>query len=150
MPLVTFFGFCSSSSHAQKITSHFMLSLYISLLSSLKISTKKCFFNPNMPGGVKANPPPPVVFRKLYLLNRGWNPGFLWLLILSQNTCFLKISLNSLSRSEDMKKFPVSISYFRQFSSIFQIFWHYLLTKKLMTSLITDDVNIFSLSTYFK
>ena len=40
--------------------------------------------------------PHPVFFRKMYLLKRGWNPGFLWLLILSQNISFLKISLNLL------------------------------------------------------
>ena len=55
---------------------------------------------------------PFVVFRKMYLLKRGWNPVFLWLLVLSQNTSFLKISLISSSPSEDMKKFSLNISYF--------------------------------------
>ena len=38
------------------------------------------------------------------------------------------------SPSEAMENFSVYISYFHQFSSIFQIFWHFLVTKKLMTS----------------
>ena len=57
---------------------------------------------------------------------------------------------NSLSRSEGMKTFPVSICYFQRFSLIFWIFLHFLATKKLMTSVYTSDVSIFLLSTYFK
>ena len=34
-------------------------------------------------GGGGSNWLPSVVFQKLYLLNRGWNPGFLWILELS-------------------------------------------------------------------
>ena len=34
-------------------------------------------------GGQFDSPPPPVAFWKLYLLKRGYNPGFLWLLKLS-------------------------------------------------------------------
>ena len=45
-------------------------------------------------GGEGGQIDPPVVFQKMYLLKRGWNPDFLWLLILSYNTSFLKISLN--------------------------------------------------------
>ena len=33
-----------------------------------------------------------------------------------------------------LTKFSDNISYFHHFSSIFSIFWHFLLTKKLMTS----------------
>ena len=45
----------------------------------------------------------------------------------------------------------LTIKYFYRFLSIFWIFWHFLFTKKLpMTSLVTDDVSIFSLSIYFK
>ena len=40
---------------------------------------------------------------------------------------------NSSSRSEDMKNYSIIISYFHWFSSIFWIFWHFLVTKKLMT-----------------
>ena len=61
-----------------------------------------------------------------------------------------KIHWNSSSRSEDMKNLSLNISYFHRFSSIFWIFLHFLLTKKLMASLITDDFSIFSLLTYFK
>ena len=49
--------------------------------------------------GVNLTTSPPlllVVFRKMYLLKRGSNPGFLWLLILSYNTSFLKVLLNFL------------------------------------------------------
>ena len=76
----------------------------------------------------------PVFFWKIYLLKKGWNPGFLWLLILSYRTSFLKISLKFLKSFKDMENFSVNISYFHQFSSIFQIFWHFLVTTKLMTS----------------
>ena len=48
---------------------------------------------------------------------------------------------------EAMKNFSVNISYFHRFSSIFGYF---LITKKLISQLITDDVSIFSLSIYFK
>ena len=54
--------------------------------------------------------------------------------------CYLKTNLSwkfhwiSSSRSEDMKRLSVNISYFYQFSSTFRSFWHYLATKKLMTS----------------
>ena len=45
----------------------------------------------------------------------------------------------------------LTIKYFYRFLSIFWIFWDFLFTKKLpMTSLVTDDVSIFSLSIYFK
>ena len=61
-----------------------------------------------------------------------------------------KFHWDSSCLSEVMKNFSVNISYFHQFSSIFWIFWHFLVTKKLMTSLITNHVIIFSLSTYVK
>ena len=47
---------------------------------------------------------------------------------------FWKFHWNSSSRLEDMNNFSVNISYFHQFSSIFRIFWYFLVTKKLMTS----------------
>ena len=47
-----------------------------------------------------------------------------------------------------MTKFSVNISYFHWFSSIFGIFWHFFVIKKVMTQLITDDGSFFSLSTY--
>ena len=40
-------------------------------------------FNPKTAGGGQFEPPPPVVFPKIYLLKRVWNPVFLWLLVLS-------------------------------------------------------------------
>ena len=45
-----------------------------------------------------------------------------------------KFYWNSSSRSEVMKNYSVNISFFHQFSAIFWIFWHFLITKKLMTS----------------
>ena len=45
-----------------------------------------------------------------------------------------KFHWNSTSRSEDMETFFDNISYFHQFLSIFWIFRHFLITKKLMTS----------------
>ena len=38
------------------------------------------------------------------------------------------------SHSEDMKTFSINISYFQRLSSIFWVFWHFVVTKKLMTS----------------
>ena len=54
----------------------------------------------------------PVVFPKLCFLERGWSSDFLWLLILSQITFFLKISL----------KF---IKYFRRHEDFFFNFWYF-------------------------
>ena len=44
-----------------------------------------------------------------------------------------KFHWNSSSRSEVLKNFFVNISYFHRFSSIFWIFWHFLVTEKLIT-----------------
>ena len=41
---------------------------------------------------------------------------------------------NSLSSSEDMKIFSANVSFFHHVSSIFWTSWHFLVTKKLMTS----------------
>ena len=79
--------------------------------------------------------PPPVVFRKIYLLKRGRNLVFFFTFnIILKTQISWKFHWISSSRSEDMEKFSVNISYFQQFFSIFWIFWHYLVTKKLKTS----------------
>ena len=78
--------------------------------------------------------PPPVIFQKMYLLKRRWNPGFLLFLILSQVTSFLEISLKFLKSFRRYEKFICQFRYFYQFSSIFWIFRPFLITKKLMTS----------------
>ena len=80
--------------------------------------------------------PTSVVFRKMYLLKRAWNSGFLWLLILSYHKLHLSWTLHwySSSRPKNMKTFSVDINYFHQFWSILWIFWDFLVTKKLMTS----------------
>ena len=46
-----------------------------------------------------------VAFRKTYLLKRGWNPGFLRLLILSKVTSFLKIYLKFLKSFRSSEEF---------------------------------------------
>ena len=87
-----------------------------------------------------------VVFRKLHLLKRRWNPGFCGFWNCHKSHLFWKEKFfrpskrleefhwNSSSRLEGMKKFPVSISYFHQISSSFWIFWPFRVTKKLMMS----------------
>ena len=69
-------------------------------------------------------------------------------LILSHSKSHIswKFYWNSSSRAEGMKTFSVNISCFNQ-CSIFFDFWHFLVTKKLVTSLIADDLSIFSVST---
>ena len=52
-------------------------------LSNFLRTLEMPLINPKTAGGREGvNFTPAVVFRKLYLLKRGWNPGFLWLLIL--------------------------------------------------------------------
>ena len=46
----------------------------------------------------------------------------------------LKFCCNYSSLSGDVKTFCVNITYFHQFSSLFWIFWHFFVTKKLMPS----------------
>ena len=58
-----------------------------------------------------------------------------------------KFHFNSSICSGDMMIFCVNINYFHQFLSIFWILLCFLVIKNVMTSLITDDVSIFSLST---
>ena len=71
----------------------------------------------------------------MYLLKRRWNAGFLWLLILSiKSHLSWKFHWNSSSRIEDMKNLSANISYFHRFLLILGIFWHFLVTKKLITS----------------
>ena len=65
----------------------------------------------------------PVVFRKTCLLKRGWNPGFLWLLILLYGTSFLKISLNFLKSFRSYEEF---LCLYYLFSSIFINFLDFL------------------------
>ena len=69
---------------------------------------------------------PPVVFQKMYLLKKGSNPGFLWLLVLSWFTSFLKILLKFLQSFGNYEEFLCQY--------IFQIFLHSFVTKKLMMS----------------
>ena len=48
--------------------------------------------------------------------------------------CSWKFHWNSTSCSADMETFFDNISYFHRFLSFFWIFWHFLVTKKLMAS----------------
>ena len=50
-------------------------------LFGLRYINESRFFNPKMAGGTQFEPA--VVFWKMYLLKKGWNLGFLWLLMLS-------------------------------------------------------------------
>ena len=73
---------------------------------------------------------PPVVFPKMYLLERGWSSAFLWLLVLPKVTLVLKISFKIPQVLQKIWRFSLSIL------TIFincWIFWHFLVTKNLMT-----------------
>ena len=55
---------------------------------------------------------PSVVFWKLHFLGRGWSPGFLWHLILLQDTFFLKILLKFLKTFERYDFFSLILTIF--------------------------------------
>ena len=100
-------------------------------LEKLEKITKSCVLTLKRLRG-QFDPPPPflaVVFQKMNLLNKGWNLDFLWLFYYHKSHLSWKCHWNSSSRLEDMKNF-----YFHRFSLIFWIFWHLLVTKKLMMS----------------
>ena len=81
------------------------------------------------------------------LLKKIWSSRFSWLLILPWVTSVLKFNWNSSSRSEDMNSFFFNINYFHQF---FQIFIHFLVSEKLMTSAYNRWHKHFLPSAYFK
>ena len=81
--------------------------------------------------GGQFDPPSPVVFQKMYLLNPRVFADF-WYYHKSHH--FWIFHWNSSSRSEYMKNFFFNIRYFHRFLSIFWIFWHFLVTKKLTAS----------------
>ena len=68
-------------------------------------------------------PPLPVVFWKMFLLKRGWNLGFLWLLMLSYRTSFLIILLKYLKSFRGYKEF---LCQYELFSSIYDDFLDFL------------------------
>ena len=82
-------------------------------------------------GSVCPAPPPPLVFWKVCLLKRGCTLVLCDFYYYHKSHFSWKFHWNYSSRSEDMRNFSVNIS---QFSSIFFIFWHFLVTKKLVTS----------------
>ena len=67
--------------------------------------------------------PLPVVFRKMYLLKKGWNTGFWWLLILSWVTCFLKIPLKFLQSFRKYEEFLNNLSILAIFIGFHDFFW---------------------------
>ena len=77
-------------------------------------------------------------FQKCIFWKEGETLFFYWFFFYFQYYHKLDLSWkfywNSSSHSEDVKTFSVNTSYFHRFSSIFWIFWHFLVTKKLMTS----------------
>ena len=96
-------------------------------------------FNPKMArvgGGGGQIDPPPVVFQKLYLLERGWNPGFLWLNISSENFIeFPQVVQKSFKVFNFLGFFIYLFIYFYFYFFIFYFFFDiYLVTKNLMTS----------------
>ena len=103
------------------------------------VLNKKGVLNPKRLGRGSQFDPPPVVFRKIYLLKKEWSTGFLWLLIFFSEILFWKSHLfwNFHCNSQVVQKiWRISLQYYL-FSSIFKnfwIFWHFLVTKKLMTS----------------
>ena len=74
--------------------------------------------SPKEAGGVKLTP---CDFFKNVTIRERVKPCFLWLLIVSQVTSFLKISLKSASRSEDTEIFSVNSNNFHQFSGFFDV-----------------------------
>ena len=86
-------------------------------------------FNPKTAGGSIWLSP--VVFRKINLLKRVKPWFFVTFNIIISRIFPENFYWNSSSRSEIMKNLSVNISYFHRFSGFF---WHFLVTKKLMTS----------------
>ena len=118
--------------------------LYNKMFENFKISNRKKWKKKNRKIeivtlkrlGVNLTPPLSI-FQKCIFQgeSQGETLFFSWLLILScKSNLSWKFHWNSWSRPEDIKTFSVNISYFCRFLSIFWIFWYFLVTKKLMTS----------------
>ena len=80
-----------------------------------------------------------VVFRKKYFSETVWSPVFWRILILFWVTSLLKIWLKFL------KSFRRDPGFYFQYKLFLSIFWHFPVTKKLMTSHMTDDISSFHL-----
>ena len=85
-------------------------------------------------GRSQFDPYPSCGFPKNVCSKKRVKPWFSWLLIYHKSHMSWNFHWNFSSRSEDINNFSVNISYFYHFSSIFWIFWHFLVTKKLMGS----------------
>ena len=72
-----------------------------------------------------------MIFPKMHHLKRGETLAFCDFQYFPKSHFSWKLRWLS---SEYMKTFSVNISYFHRFSSFFSTFWHFLVTKKLMTS----------------
>ena len=72
----------------------------------------------------------PMVFPRISFLKTGWNPAFLWLLISHH------FPENCIEIGQVVQKIwqfsPLILTIFTDFWFVF--FWHFLVTKKLMTS----------------
>ena len=89
---------------AQAVLIYLIQSRNRKLASKVGMEVLKLYFDPKMAGGH-------FFSRKIYLLKRGWNSIFLWLLILLVKSC-LKISLKllkSFRRYEERWRIPLSI-----------------------------------------
>ena len=77
---------------------------------------KHSYINPAPAGGGEGGRfDLPVVFPKMYLLDRGWSPGFFWLLYYHKSHLFWEFHWNSSSCSEDTK--ILNIHNFKDFST---------------------------------
>ena len=91
---------------------------------------------------------PVVVFLKIYILPRGWIAlGFFTFNIIISHI----LPENFIEIPQVVQKYEDFLHPCYLFSSIFWIFWHFLVTKKLMTSAYNGWFqNFFLLSTYSK
>ena len=71
-------------------------------------------------------------FSKLYRLKRGWNPVFVTFNVTISH--IFPENFIDIPQAVQKKNFSYSVSYFHRCSSMFWIFWHFLVTKNLITS----------------
>ena len=87
----------------------------------------------------------PQVFPKMYFLEREWGPVFFLFFNFNFN-----IIISHIFPENVIIKIPQAVQKIWRFSPsilalfiIFRIFWHFLITKKIMVSHITDDISNF-------
>ena len=74
--------------------------------------------------------PLPVIFPKIYLPERGWNCGFFVTINVIISHFFPENFIEIPEVVQGYEYFFINVNYFHQF---FGFFWHFLVTKKLMT-----------------